>query len=234
MPRNAATRDRVYTRLRQQILTGKLSAGTPLVALQLSRTLRASRTPVREALLQLRNEGVAVETPAGLVVKELTEEDVLELYEVRIPLESAMARLAAVHVSPWHLAQIEALHEKMAAEAQRRDPDGAWIAALNLDFHRAICEAARNRLLREFMSRIYDAMDRFVQTAFRRRPRLLEVVDEHARLVAALAAHDPDRAEQVARLHMQQAFESRMRLYRERHGKSGDRSARSGASSPSR
>jgi DNA-binding GntR family transcriptional regulator len=226
MRRNAATRGRVYARLREQILTGKLVPGTPLVALQLARTLRASRTPVREALLQLVSDGVAVETPGGLVVKALSEEDILELYEVRIPLEAATARLAAVHGSPWHLAQIEALHEKMAAEAQRRDPDGAWLATLNLDFHRAICEATRNRLLREFMSHIYDAMGRFVQTAFRRRPRLVEVVGEHARLVAALAARDPARAEQVARAHMEQAFEARMGLYREQQGKGSDRSGR--------
>lgn len=226
MRRNASTRDRVHARLRQEIITGKLAPGTSLVAQQLAGTVRASRTPVREALLQLVNEGLAIETPAGLVVKELTEEDILELYEVRIPLEAATARLAAVHMSPWHLAQVEALHEKMAAEAHRREPDRAWVSALNLDFHRAICEATRNRLLREFMARIYDTMGRFAHTAFRRRPRLLEVVDEHARLVAALAARDADRAEQVARMHMEQAFESRIGLYRGQQGKSGDRPGR--------
>ena len=226
MHRHASTRDRVYARLRQEILSSKLPPGAPLVAAHLAGAVKASRTPVREALLRLVNEGLVLETPAGLVVKELTEEEILELYQVRIPLEAATARLAAMHMTPWHLAQIEAFHDKLAAEAQRREPDGAWIAALNLDFHRAICEAARNRLLQEFMSRIYDVMGRFTRTAFRRRPRVLEVIEEHARLVAALAARDPDQAEAIARAHMQQALDSRIGLYREQRRTGGPRPAR--------
>jgi len=216
MQRNAV-RDRVYGRLRQWILTGRLAPGAPLVASQLVHAVRASRTPVREALQQLVREGLVLETAAGLVVKDLSEEDILELYEVRIPLEAATARLAAANMSPRALAHIEALHEKLGEEADKPEPDPRWFGALNLEFHRAVCEAARNRLLREFMSRIYDTMGRFIHSSFRRRARLGEVVDEHARLVAALAARDAPGAEQWAHEHMERALESRLALYRAQH-----------------
>jgi len=96
-------------------------------------------------------------------------------------------------MSPVHLAQIEALHEKLAEEATKSAPDPRWIAAANLELHRAVCEAARNQLLREFMARIHDTMGRFIHTAFRRPGRVVELVEERTRLVAALAARDADR-----------------------------------------
>jgi hypothetical protein len=98
-------------------------------------------------------------------------------------------------MSPVHLAQIEALQEKLAEEATKSAPDPRWIAAANLEFHRAVCEAARNQLLREFMARIHDTMGRFIHTAFRRPGRVVELVEERPRLVAALAARDADQAE---------------------------------------
>ena len=62
-------------------------------------------------------EGLVVETSAGFVVKELSEQEIMELYEIRVPLETLAARLAAEHLTPLHLAHIEALNEKFAAVA---------------------------------------------------------------------------------------------------------------------
>ncbi len=214
---SSGVRDRVYARLRQWILTGRLAPGAPLVASHLVGAVRASRTPVREALRQLVHDGLVRETPTGLVVQELSGPDIVELYEVRIPLEAATARLAAANMSPLALAQIEALHEKLAEEARRPEPDARWFASANLEFHRAVCEAARNRLLREFMARIYDTMGRFIHDSFRRPARVVEVVEEHARLVAALAARDAAAAEREARVHMERALEARLGLYRAQH-----------------
>lgn len=226
MQRNSTIRDRVYARLRQWILTGKLTPGASLVASQLTGPVRASRTPVREALQQLVSDGLVRETSTGLVVKELTEEDVLELYEARIPLEAATARLAAANMSPLALSQIEAWHEKLAEEAQKPEPDARWFAAGNLEFHRAVCEAARNQFLREFMARIYDTMGRFIHSSFRRRERLVEVVAEHSRLVATLAARDAAGAELCARTHMERALQARLALYREQHRANIERTGR--------
>jgi DNA-binding GntR family transcriptional regulator len=216
MPSNSAVRERVHAQIRHWIMSGRFVPGAPLVAAQIAGLVKASRTPVREALLQLAKEGLVVETPAGLAVKALTEEDVVELYEVRLPLEAAAARLAAEHMTTLHLAQIQGFHEQFAEEARRPDPDIPWLAAVNLDLHRAICQATRNRLLEEFTARMYDTMGRFVRTALFRPRRLAEIVDEHATLVAALAARDPAEAERRARVHMEQALASRLDTYRER------------------
>lgn len=214
----SSTRDRVYAVIRKRIMTGELPPGSRLVASQIAASVKASRTPVREAFLRLVTEGLADETPSGLVVKELTEEEIADLYEVRVPLEATAARLAAMHRSSLHLTQIEALHERFAAAAREPHPDLEALAALNLELHRAICYATRNQLLLEFMSRIYDALGRFRRTTFQYPGRLLEVVAEHEDLVRAIAARDAERAEEIAGDHMARAMKVRLAMSREKYG----------------
>ena len=90
-------RDSIYEILRRRIVKGEVPAGIPLNASRLALTVNSSRTPVREALLRLLAEGLLVETAAGLVVKQLSEQEIMELYEFRVPLETLAARLAAEH-----------------------------------------------------------------------------------------------------------------------------------------
>jgi DNA-binding GntR family transcriptional regulator len=213
-PRITRPPGRVYELLRLRIISGELPPGTPLSASRLAATVEASRTPVREALLRLLAEGLVVQTPTGLAVKQLTEEEIMEFYEVRVPLEAAAARLAAANVTPWTLANIQAFHEKFSTAVREGDPNVDGLAAMNLDFHRAICQATRNSLLQDFAERIFDTVGRFGTTILRQPGRLPEVLREHEQIVSAIMARDPDRAEAVARNHMERAMEIRLQMYR--------------------
>lgn len=217
--RRSSTGDAVYIDIRRRILAGKFPAGHTFNASHLSGTMAASRTPIREALLRLLAEGLLVETPRGLAVKQLTEEDIMEVYEVRIPLEALAARLAATNTTALHLAQIEAAQEKFSWAARQPDPDVEWLAAANIEFHRAICQAARNTLLLEFISKIYETVGRFRTTTLGRPGRLQTALAEHEQLVAAIAARDAARAEDIARHHMQGALNVRLEMYREALGR---------------
>lgn len=213
--RRSSTGDAVYSDIRRRILTGQLRAGAPLNASRLSTSVGASRTPVRETLLRLLAEGLVVETPRGLVVKQLTEEEIMEVYEVRIPLEALAARLAATNLTPLHLARIEAAHEKFARAARQRDLDVDSLASVNIEFHRVICQAARNALLLDFISKIYETVGRFRGTTLGRPGRLSVALADHEQILAAIAARDAVRAEDTARRHMQGALEVRLEMYRE-------------------
>jgi DNA-binding GntR family transcriptional regulator len=210
-------RDAVYNTLRTRVLRGELPVNAPLRESELTALVGASRTPVREALVRLRAEGLLVETLGGLVVRQFSEHDIMEVYEVRVPLETLAARLAAERLTPVHLAQIEALEDKFAGGARQRELDSHWLAAVNLELHRAICQAAGNALLLEVMSRIYDSIGRFSTRSFGRPERVLEAVGEHHALVTAIAAQNPDRAEQIARHHMRRAMAHRLEIVREAH-----------------
>lgn len=206
----------VYHHLRERILAGELAPGAPLVASHLAETVGASRTPVREALLRLAAEGLVAGAPGGgVVVRRLTEEEIVEMYEVRVPLEGRAARLAATHRTPLALAQIHAAHDRLAAAAGQVPVDYAAVANLNVEFHRAISGAARNALLLDLVSRMYDRVRRFKTTTFAYPGRLPEAIAEHEALVAAIAAREPDRAERLAEEHMQHALDIRLRMFRE-------------------
>src|SRR6185369_4147964 len=96
---NAA--DSVYQTLREAIVEGRLHAGDSLIEWHVARQFGTSRTPVREALLRLESEGLAYRVPRrGLIVRQVTEHEVLEVYAVRIELEALAAREAAREAEP--------------------------------------------------------------------------------------------------------------------------------------
>jgi len=210
-----SARSMVYDKIRRLILAGQLQPGIPLSASKLAKAAGVSRTPVREALLRLVVEGLVQETRAGLFVTELSEEEIIQVYEIRVPLEAVAARLATANLTPLHHAQIEAMQAKFAAAASQDNHDPQVLAEMNLGFHRAIVHATRNRLLSEFMSRIYDAVGRFGSTTLRYPDRVREAVAEHEMLIAAIAARDADRAEEIAAQHMRHAMQVRLNMYRE-------------------
>jgi DNA-binding GntR family transcriptional regulator len=93
--RERATRVDIYQQLREAIVTGVLSADAPLTELSLAAQYKVSRTPVREALRRLEQDGLVERGPRGMKVRGRSPEEILEIYEVRITLEGAAARAAA-------------------------------------------------------------------------------------------------------------------------------------------
>lgn len=168
---------------------------------------------MREALLRLLSEGLAAETPSGLVVRRLTEEEIMEIYEVRIPLEATCARLATGGLSLLNLARLDALGERLAAAAGQDGPPPQWVGAATLEFHRVVCQAARNALLLDFMSKIYDSLTRFRQTVVWHPGRLTETVVEHEGILAAMKDGDADRAERLMRDHVERGKRVRLEMY---------------------
>jgi DNA-binding GntR family transcriptional regulator len=208
-------RSRVYETLRNRILSGELKPGTPLVLTTLAESLGASRTPVREALVRLLNSGLVTETVLGLSVKRLTEDEILEVYELRVPLEALAARLAAANRTPSQLTRMQVIHERFLSAASDPTTDPAALASMNILLHREICEAARNPLLTEFLGRIYDIVGGFGNTTYSRPGRAGEAAGEHEALVAAIGARNQEAAEEIARRHMTQAFGVRLAMYRD-------------------
>lgn len=202
---------RVYAALREGILSGRLAQGTRLLETELARSLRVSRTPVREALRRLQAEDLVELRPGrGLVVSELTTEAILELYNVRIALEGTAARLAARLMTPLELERLRRIQREL--EQAVAAPDPRTLAALNTRFHQQICAAAKNRYLLEFTQRIYDALRRFKETTLTYPGRAREMLTEHRAILRALEARDEERAEALAREHMRKAMTCRIAM----------------------
>lgn len=183
------------------ILRGEVMPGERLNELALSRSLNVSRAPLREAMRGLEQMGLLEIVPnRGVLVRQVSMKDALDLYDLRATLFRGAARLAARRASPESLARLRqsdaAMHEAAA------DGRFADYYARNLDFHTALMAAAGNAP----MARAYDQAVKGLHL-FRRRslvqPAQLDLsLREHADLLAAIAAHDAAAAGDAAERHI--------------------------------
>jgi DNA-binding GntR family transcriptional regulator len=207
--RNAA--EAVHLTLREAILHGALPAGQPLGEVELAELFGRSRTPIREAILKLESEGLAERVPRrGLMVAQITREEVLEVYAVREMLDGLAARLAALSILPTELDRLVWLNDQIR-EALTSD-DRKMLIQRNIEFHEAICQASRNSLLQEFLRRIHEWVRRFEDTTMAVPGRGLEAIGEHEALIQAIRARDPEAAERLARDHMSRARQIRINM----------------------
>jgi DNA-binding GntR family transcriptional regulator len=192
--------DGAYQALQAAIVNGRLSPGTRLSVPALAAQLGVSRSPVREALTRLISDGLAVEVPhRGAVVANLAPADLLTVYELREVLEGLAARLAASRIESVGEARLRSALADHVAAADRDDRPAA--TAADVAFHTGLREIAGNaeleKTLGDIQARIRVAMRTTVVTEG---PR--PAIADHEKILDAVAAKDPKRAERCARAHI--------------------------------
>ena len=198
----------VYERLLQEISEGRLR-GVRIREEDIAKSLGVSRTPVREALQRLQERGLlTVGAGRSLMVVELGERQIMELYAMREILEGSAARFAAQHAGEEEIARLYRLHETYIAafgESERLVP-------LNRRFHHAIHEAAHNRYLTQALEAVHDSIALLHSTTFRVPVKPDRSDLEHRRIIEAIERRDPDAAEEAARAHIRMARRSRFEM----------------------
>jgi DNA-binding GntR family transcriptional regulator len=190
--------DLVAFELRRRILSGRLPMGAELNQFALTRELGVSRAVVREAFRQLAAAGMIRLTPyQHAAVTALTTEDLDDLWEVRVTLETLAARRAARRLTPELSGRLQAAAEAMERESDRE----AWLD-LDRRFHLTICEAAGNPLLHQLLDAVRLPIDRFIRTVAGARPRMRSANVEHRAILAALLRGDGERAAEQLRRHI--------------------------------
>jgi DNA-binding GntR family transcriptional regulator len=193
--------DAVQDALRQAIFDGALRAGDPLSVPELARRLNVSRSPVREAVLGLVSQGLAIEQPRrGVVVATVQSNDVLAIHEVREFLEAGAARLCAQRIDEAGARRLTAIlaDQKRAVKAN----DNAGYFRTNLDLHREIAGASGNPRLTQILLNLENQMRIALHRIAGDAAHMRAGYDEHARIVGAIAAHDADAAEAAMRRHI--------------------------------
>jgi DNA-binding GntR family transcriptional regulator len=137
-----------YLRIRDDILNGAFPVGQRLLETSLAVRYGVSRTPVREALAALQQEGLIERVDVGFRVRTGTVEDVIEIYEARIALEAAAAAAAARRRTDLDLARLQALHDVAGNAEDLRAGHEA-----NSSWHRALWEAAHNSTMAGALNR---------------------------------------------------------------------------------
>lgn len=206
-----STSDAVATVLRDSILDGLLKPGSWLREAELASELKVSRTPIRDAFRTLSSEGLLqLRANKGALVPDITGDDIVELYAVRESLEGVAARLASRRASSEHVVELQQMLARMKTTAARGRVKE--LHELDVDFHVVIRTAAGNRYLTRFLSEIQNAVRRLQSSTYELPGRFEESLGEHGRIARAIADHDAERAERLAREHMRRLAEVRIRM----------------------
>jgi DNA-binding GntR family transcriptional regulator len=201
-----------YETLKNAILHGELGPGQPLVEANLAAWCNVSRTPVREALLRLEQDGLVDRTDRGLVVRERSPEEIIDLYETRMILEATAGRVAAERRTDHDVRTLRRYLNR-GEDVDVADPRAMVVA--NQQFHRAVWRASHNESLLDLLERLNLHLARYPETTLQYPGRWEQAWKEHAELIDAIEARDSERAHEVALRHFKEAREIRLALFDE-------------------
>ncbi len=192
-PRTATAASRIYADLRAELVSLARRPGEPISEGDIASSYGVSRTPVREAILKLSDEGLVEIFPqSGINVSRIPIAALPEAIVIRRALEDTTTRLTAELATP---SQILALHS--VVERQREaDAAGDREAFHQADelFHATIAEIARYPGIWRLIQQVKVHVDRFRQLTLPQRGRMATVIAEHERILAAIEAHDAEEA----------------------------------------
>lgn len=207
-----------YEHIKEEILSLRLAPNARLNAIELATHLGLSRTPVREALSRLEQEGLANRDPGGgFRVHALTLKEIVDTYKVREALEVEAALEALPHLTEDMLERFEKLLR--ASEPLMATATYTRFILANRKFHAAIVAAAGNAMLEQLMAPIADRVRLIGAMLVRgRAARLREVLDENLAILAALRTRDPAKIEEAVRAHVRLARDHASHLLASDHG----------------
>lgn len=190
---------RLLDAIEHDIATGALAPGARLDEASLAARYHVSRTPVREALLQLSASGMVEMRPRrGATVATAGPGRLYEMFEVMAELEAMCGRLAARRIGPEMRAALDAAHE--ACRHALGDPDGYYEA--NETFHQAIYRASGNAFLEEQCLALQKRLRPYRRLQLRVGNRVARSFAEHSAIVAAIGAGDSAAAEEALTAHV--------------------------------
>ena len=193
--------DRIRNALTDAISSGELAPGTTLDEQQLADRYGASRTPVREALRQLATSGmVEVRPRRGVIVRHVTADEVMDMFETMAELEAVCVRLATYRITPLERSRLLRIHEASQAAVEHDDVDA--YDALNRDFHEAIYRAAHNDFLADQAIAVRTRLNAFRRMQLRQARRLASSRAEHDAVMQAIAEGNGEEAGRRMRAHM--------------------------------
>jgi len=204
------SQQKAYRHIKDRIIGFQLKPLDRLVASTLAEELSISRTPVREALSRLEQEGLVERSGGwGYAVRQVRLADVEDLFSVREALEVLVVSEALPSIDTATVAQLESLLKQAATH--KRDP--ARFIAINRDFYGLIAVAARNELLRGLLNQINDRVQMIASMTVRyKADRANEVLGENRRLLDALDTRDADGAIAAVRSHIAKGREYALRI----------------------
>lgn len=197
-----------YELILDAIDVGVYKPGDRLVESELADRFGVSRTPIREALQRLETQSLLARDGRSLIVASLNHNQLAELYAVRAELEGLAARLAAQHAAPE---EIKVLRTMVEEDRGRLDKPEA-LARTNRRFHKQLHLASHNRYLVQQLDMVHRTMALLATTSLAVEGRSATAIAEHDAIVKGIEARDGEAAATALKIHISQAFETRLKL----------------------
>lgn len=198
--------DRVAEYLRQSIFDGGIKPGERIIELEISATLGVSRSPIREALLLLSQEGLVTILPyRGAIVSRLTKEVFKQLLNFRLMLEDFAITTVANSAGDD---AVEILRKQITS-IRRSSEEGNFIECVEADLHAHKCliGLAGNIFLEQAYTETTSLMRMYIRMTSMYYQNTKELADEHESIIDALLAHDTERARMLMRKHIEHGFQ---------------------------
>jgi len=208
-------RKKVYNHIREQILSGAIVPNQRLVETKIAEEIGTSRTPVREALHSLELERLIKSIPSvGYVVNPLSEEDVVQICEIRALIEGLAARWA---IEKAHKKLVKELQKNITA-AENEVAKGNVTAFTELDghFHEIIAKLSGSERLLELAHTLRRHMLRYRSRSIFLKDVVLRAIEGHKRILEAIRTGDPQKVNGAVSSHLEQSKEDTVRyVFRE-------------------
>ena len=203
VPDSSAVATHVYNNIRERIIDLTYPPGTRLSEARLATELGLGRSPIRTAFARLKSDGwIDVSPQSGTYVKRPGEEEIREIFEFRLLLETHVTRLAALNISSEQLQKLRKMHRRLSPEAGAEADAFDDFNELDSMFHATIYGAANNRLMTGALLNLLEKV-RWLKKSSPTSPERMQLwFAELGRILDALEARDPDRAAEAMRQHI--------------------------------
>ncbi len=195
--------DQVFERLERDILTGVYPRGEMLTEMKLVANLAVSRTPVREALRRLEQEHIIEVTPKGILILGVTEQDLSDIFEIRLHIEGLASRNAARRITDEELAELKEALDLQEFYVGKQDPD--HIKTMDSKFHQLIYRFSGSTILYDTLMPLHKKVKKYRRASVENNERAQHSVAEHRAIYEAIAAHNEELAEKATVCHIADA-----------------------------
>lgn len=207
-------RDVVFNTLRDAILRGELKPGERLMEMHLANKLGVSRTPIREAIRMLEQEGLAVTIPRkGAQVAKMTEKDLQDVLEVRDALDELAVSSACAHITAEQLLELKRTVKDF--ELAIRSKDVRRMVGADEAFHNVIYRAADNPKLENIVKNLREQMYRYRYEYIKDHTDYRQLVSEHAAIIEGFERKDVSYVRKIMHTHLENQIEAVRAVIRE-------------------
>lgn len=195
-------RERVYLHIKDLILEGEFKTGDRLVERELAERLNISRTPIREALFRLESQGFVKTVPRkGVIVADISEKEIIEVFTILSSLEVLAAKLAAQKLDDDTRNKFMDYIKKV--EDCLKDENDSNFSHLHGELNHLLYSSAKNSKLYEMLSGLSDYIRAFAKTGYKNPGRPKQSMEEHLRIMEAIVNQEVEMAEYLTKIHIE-------------------------------